>query len=325
MINPLEMISSVAILCLMVLPGYFLSKFKLADGKFAVGLSNFILYIAQCCLFVYSFANTKFSIGLLWNMLIIFFASILTHLLFTGVAYLFYRRTEDALARVLRFATVFTNAGYMSLALFELLAPGNTEIKLYASVYLIFFNMYMWSIGIMLYTKDRSYIRVRHMFLNPAVIATAIGLILFFCQSYKWINCNPVTETLNSALNMLGQTVGPLSMVVVGVRLGMTSFKGYLKDKQMWLYMFVRLLLSPVLVFCITKPIFLLLELWIGEASADALMMVVLVCASAPAATSASMFAERYDADAGYAGKLVSVSTILSALSMPLCALLLLI
>ncbi len=325
MINPLEMISSVAILCLMVVPGFLLSKFKLAEGKFAVGLSNYILYIAQCCLFVHSFANTEFSVKLLWNILIIFLASVLTHLIFTGIAYIFYRDAADPQQRVLRFASVFTNAGYMSLALFKLIAPDNTELMLYASVYLIFFNMYMWSIGVMFYTKDRSYVRVKHMFLNPAVISTAIGLVLFFCRSSTWINENPVTETLNTALNMLGQTVGPLSMVVVGIRLGMTDFRGFFKDKQMWIYMIVRLILSPVIVFCVMKPIFMLLEPLIGEVAADALMIVVLVCASTPAATSASMFAEKYNADASYAGKLVSISTILSAVTMSLCTLLLLI
>ncbi len=325
MINPLDMISSVAILCLMVVPGFILSKFKLAEGKFAVGLSNFILYIAQCCLFVYSFANTEFRVELLWNILIIFVASVITHILFTGVAYLFYRRAEDAIQRVLRFATVFTNAGYMSLALFQLLNPGNNEIKLYASVYLIFFNMYMWSVGIMFYTKDRSFVRVKHMFLNPAIISTAIGLILFFCRSSVWINANPVTETLNEVLKILGDTVCPLSMIVVGVRLGMMEFKGFFKDRHMWIYMVVRLLLSPVLVFLVMKPIFLLLTPFIGETYADMLLCVVLVCASTPAATSASMFAERYHADAGYAGKLVSISTVLSAITMPICTLLLLI
>ncbi len=319
----IQLISSVAVLCLMVVPGVLLSKLKLVEGKFALGLSNFILYIAQCCLFVNSFAVTKFSKELIWNMVIVFCASILTHLIFTGIAFLFYRRAEDRIQRVLRFATVFTNAGYMSLALFELLAPANVTLKLYASVYLIFFNMFMWSIGVMLYTKDKSYIKIKHMFVNPAVIATAVGLVLFFCQSYKWINANVFTSTINEALAMLGSTVGPLSMIVVGIRLGMTNFRGYFKDAQMWIYMVVRLLLSPALVFCIMKPIFMLLEIWIGEIYANDLLMVILVCAATPAATSASMFAEKYNADAEYAGKLVSISTILSALSMPLIALLL--
>ncbi len=318
-----QLISSVAVLCLMVVPGFVLSKFKLAEGKFALGLSNFILYIGQCCLFVYSFANTPFDPGILWNMLIIFCASALTHLIFTGIAFLFYRRAQDAIQRVLRFATVFTNAGYMSLALFQLLDPDNNLLKLYASIYLIFFNMFMWSVGVMFYTKDSTYVRVKNMFLNPAIISTAIGLVLFFCHASDWINDYIFTETINTALNMLGQTVGPLSMVVVGIRLGMTKFKGYFKDKQMWIFMIVRLLLSPVLIFCVMKPIFLLLEMWIGAESADALMMVILICASTPAATSASMFAEKYDADAAYAGKLVSISTVLSALTMPLIALLL--
>ena len=44
--------------------------------------------------------------------------------------------------------------------------------------------------------------------------------------------------------------------------------------------------------------------------------------ASAPAASSATMFAERYDCDAPYVSKLVTVSTLLSILTMPLITML---
>jgi predicted permease len=44
--------------------------------------------------------------------------------------------------------------------------------------------------------------------------------------------------------------------------------------------------------------------------------------ASAPAATSATMFAEKYDCDADYVSKLVAVSTILSLATMPIVILL---
>ena len=52
-------------------------------------------------------------------------------------------------------------------------------------------------------------------------------------------------------------------------------------------------------------------------------MQVVLILAAAPAASSSTMFAERYECDAAYAGKLVTVSTALSILTMPLLLILL--
>jgi len=52
-------------------------------------------------------------------------------------------------------------------------------------------------------------------------------------------------------------------------------------------------------------------------------MSVVLILCSTPAAALTTMFAELYDGDAPYAGKLVALTTILSVATMPIVALLL--
>ena len=51
---------------------------------------------------------------------------------------------------------------------------------------------------------------------------------------------------------------------------------------------------------------------------------VVVISSSTPAAAMASIFAERYDGDAVYAGKLVSISTLISLITMPIIATILL-
>ena len=55
---------------------------------------------------------------------------------------------------------------------------------------------------------------------------------------------------------------------------------------------------------------------------APVVQTVVVIMASAPAATSATMCAEKYDCDAAYVSRLVTVSTLLSIATMPLVLLL---
>jgi predicted permease len=55
---------------------------------------------------------------------------------------------------------------------------------------------------------------------------------------------------------------------------------------------------------------------------APVVQMVVVIMASAPAATSATMFAEKYDCDAAYVSRLVTASTLISIVTMPLVLLL---
>ncbi|MBR5241784.1 MAG: AEC family transporter, partial [Clostridia bacterium] len=73
----------------------------------------------------------------------------------------------------------------------------------------------------------------------------------------------------------------------------------------------------PVLVYVIMKIMTLT-----GVSISTEVMLVILMMASAPAASSATMFAERYDCDAAYVSKLVTVSTLLSILTMPLITML---
>ena len=323
MISPIDIIQTVAILALMVLPGFLLGKLRLADGAFATGLSNFVLYVAQSCMFLRAFLSTPMTTVVLRGMVIVFVMSILIHIIFTAIALLFYRKAPDHMQRILRFSTIFTNAGYMSISMFEILFPTHPEATVYASVYLIFFNMYMWSLGIYLHTKDRTYIRPKHIFLNPPVIAAVLGLVLFFVHAGSWIDANPVTSLLGQAVSILASTVCPLSMVVVGTRLGMMSFRGFFRDRYLYYYLFIRMLLCPVLVFLLLKLFGVIFGSLLYTEEISLLTTVLLLCASTPAATSVSMFAEKFGSDTEYAGKLVSVSTIFSVVTIPLVSLLL--
>ena len=325
LVSPGDIIKTVAILAFMVLPGYLLGKFKLAGPGFATGLSNFVLYVAQSCMFIRAFLSTPVSGTILRRMAIVLCMSVVIHLLFTGIAFIFYRKAPDGIRRILRFSTIFTNAGYMSISMFEILFPNLPEATVYASVYLIFFNMYMWSLGAYLHTQDRKCIRPKTVLLNPAIISSLIGLILFLCGVGSFMDANPVMMPIGRAISILGGTVCPLSMVVVGTRLGMMSFRGFFRDRYLYLYLFVRLLLSPAIVFGVLKLLGIAFSGILPGDEITLMTAILLICASTPAATSVSMFAEKFGTDTAYAGKLVSVSTILSVITIPLIGLFLLI
>jgi predicted permease len=112
--------------------------------------------------------------------------------------------------------------------------------------------------------------------------------------------------------------VAPLSMLLIGLRLAEIDFHGILRDRSMYVYLVLRLLISPALVWGIMK-----LCMVLGILNDGVVMTVILLSASTPAATATTMFAEKYDGDSVYASKLVSVSTILSIATMPTVALLL--
>ena len=264
---------------------------------------------------------------ILTNSLFVFILSVLVHTLFSVVAMLCFKKSPDGMQRMLRFATIFSNAAFMGIpliaAVLEDTYPGAT---VYASIYNITFNLFLWSLGVYICTNNRDLNNngvddgreevkekaspLKALY-HPVTIAAFLGLIFFVLSIGSY-----VPTILTESFTMLKGLVAPLSMVVIGLRLADMNFKGILKDKDMFVFLFLRHILLPLLTVGMVKLLALILPI------AQVVQMVVVIMASAPAATSATMFAEKYDCDAAYVSRLVTLSTLLSIATMPLILLL---
>lgn len=323
----IKLVYNVGIMFVMMLPGIIMKKCHLTTEGFGKGLSNLVLYIAQPALVFCAYLR-DFDKNILLNIVWVLLFSIVAHVIFAVIALHSFKGDPDGRRRMLRFATVFSNAAFMGIPLIgKVLGDG---ALIYASVYNITFNLFLWSLGVYLCTADRDEdgdgitdgdvatdyyeIKARHSLksslikaiLHPVTVAAALGLVFFFLPINGYIP-SFVTETLD----MLKALVIPLSMTVIGLRLADIDFSGIFKDKSMYKFLALRHVILPVLVFLVIRLI-----AFCGAIS-DEVMSVTMIMACAPAASSATMFAEMYDCDAAYVSKLVSVSTVLSIVTMP--------
>jgi predicted permease len=323
MIDISLLFSKVTLLLLMIIPGFLLAKCKLSVPGLGKGVANIILYAAQPALIIKGYIR-DYDAEVLSRALMVLVFSLITHFVFIGLAFGVFRGGDEARRRVLRFATVFTNAGYMGIPL--ICAIFNDEYAIYASIYVIVFNLFCWSLGAYLYTDEKKFISLRKMFLNPASISTYVGLLFFLTPLNRLITpvagssdfVNVLRAIPYDLIDGLQATVAPLSMLLIGLRLAEIDWKGVFRDLPMYWYLVLRLLISPALIWGIMKICMLL-----GLLNDSVVMTVILLSAATPAATATTMFAEKYDGDSVYASKLVSVSTIFSIVTMPIVALLL--
>ena len=325
MINPSLLLTQVAVLVLMIIPGFLLAKFGLMTKDAGKNISNLILYAAQAALIIAGFCAMNPSRDILLRMLAVFLLAALSHIIFYLIGRLIYGRTEEKMKKILIFSTVFTNAGYMGIPLMTaLFADTNPEVAIYGSVYVTAFNLFLWSLGAFLYTGDKKYISVRKMLINPATVATFFGLLIFFLSAIPSVrdyviepiirNPNGIVSPLLSSLKSL---VAPLSMIIIGLRLTSLQLGRALRDKYLYINIAVGLLIAPAIIFCVLK-LLSVTGIYHDELTAS----VIMIAASAPAATATSMFAEKFDGDAVYAGLIVSLTSILCVVTMPLvCAL----
>ena len=312
-----KLIYNVGLLLIMMLPGVILKKTKLSSDGLGKGLSNLVLFIAQPALVFVAYLK-PYDPDILINALYVLLFSIVAHVIFSVVALLSYKSAPDSVRRMLRFATIFSNAAFMGIPLIAAVL-GDAAI-IYASIYNITFNLFLWSLGVYICTDEDGETDDVGRFLkkailkalvHPVMLAAVLGLVFFFLPIH-----DDIPEIIVEALTMLKQLVAPLSMVVLGLRLADMNLKGFFTNKHLYVFVALRHFLLPAAVFAVMR-IFSLFVSLDGD-----VIKSVLIMASAPAATSATMFAEKYDCDADYVSKLVAVSTILSLATMPIVILL---
>ena len=331
-------IYNVAILFIMMVPGIILKKCNMIKDGFGKGLSNLVLYIAQPALIFLAYLK-DYDKEIMINALFVLLFSAVAHGIFSVVTLLAFKKAPDAEGRMLKFATIFSNAAFMGIplisAVLEDTYPGAT---LYASIYNVIFNLCLWSLGVYICNagrdgnnngiddfqevfdftpdikdiitgkKNEGSISILKAILHPVTITAIIGFLFFILPINSY-----VPDILLDSLGMLKGLVAPLSMTVIGLRLADMNFKGVLKDKLMYVFIALRHFILPLAVIGIFK-----LTALCGLDLHPAVILVVVIMAAAPAATSATMFAEMFDCDSVYVSRLVTISTILSIATMPL-------
>ena len=329
----LNIVINVGILFLMMIPGILLKKCKLCSDGFGKGVSNLVLYIAQPALIFLAYLKA-FDAEVLKNCLVVLVLSIVAHCIFL-LALLFYNKTTEDRRRMLRFATIFSNAAFMGIPLIT--AVLGAEYTIYASIYNITFNMFLWTLGVHICTANnvlddgtvlKSEASVKKALLHPVTIAAVLGIGCFLLTKYipihEYINGDYLrgeradiiyTDIIYKPLESISNLVAPLSMLVLGLRIADINFRGFFKDKHMYLFVLLRHFALPAIV---------LLAIWglklAGVPVTKEIFKVIILMAAAPAASSATMFAEKYDCDAAYVSKIVALSTILSIVTMPILA-----
>ena len=157
-----------------------------------------------------------------------------------------FKKAPERRARVLRFSASFSNSLFMGLPI--VIGVFGQTAAIYAAIYSIWFNVFVWSVGCMFYTGDKRYISFKKMFLNPATIAAAIGIVLFLSGAEKY-----VPSVIGESFDMLSNLVAPLCMIVVGIRIAEVEVKTAFKDRYLYLFSAFRLIGGPMIAFVLLK------------------------------------------------------------------------
>ena len=197
--------------------------------------------------------------------------------------------------------TIFSNIGFMGFPVISALY-GN-EALLYASVFLIPFNILIYTYGILALKSndgEKEKLDLKKV-LNIGVFSCFISIILSFVQL-------PIPSFVKTTVSMLSDLTAPLSMMVIGASMATIDIKKLFTDIRLLLFSVLKLVIVPV------AGLFLL-KLFIRD---QMLLGVCMVMLATPVASMTAMLSQQYDGDYELASRGVALTTILSVATMPL-------
>ena len=292
----------VAVLFLLIGTGMVAVKTGVLKLENKQALSNLLVYIIVPAMVVNSY-RMEFSAQILRNLLAAFGMSVLSVLLGTAITLLLTARKTGSRMPIFRFACIFSNAAYMGFPLISALF--GSEGLLYASAYVTVFNILLWTLGYGLVSGGSSVKEVaRSLVHTPVLYAIVVGLGIYLLQI-------PLPALITQPLELLAGVNTPLSMLITGMLIAAGDVRSIVTDKHIWKLASVRMLLIPAATLALFGVL--------GFHGTAAQVVALLECC--PAAAITSVFAVQFGHDEHFAAGSVVLTTLLSIITLPLCAL----
>lgn len=286
--------------CLMLV-GVLINKVGFMKESTSNDLTNILLYVVSPCLIINAFEQ-DYSSKRIQQFILVAIGILLFYIIAIISAHFIFRRIKNPnLRRITQYGSVYSNAGFMGIPLVSSLF--GAEGVFFAVVSLAGFNIFSWTHGISLFrTEDNNEaMDWKQILLNPNIIAIVLGLIMFL-TSFK------IPGTLNQVVKYVGSVNTPLSMIIIGNSLANIKFSKEMLDKNIGLTIVLRNLVFPIIM------VFLLKALGVSQVA----LYTTVIMAACPVAGIVVLFTLQAHDDAGPAISLMSLSTILSLITIPL-------
>lgn len=288
--SPLLLFPDFAIIAL----GFLLRRHWMQAEAWAT-IERLVYYVLFPCLLFHSVASSSFSLGSVGAFALGAPAIMGVCFVLGGLGKAWSSMGRIDFASGLQIAYRFNS--YIGLALASRLggqaAVANMAILLAIAVPLA----NVLAVGSM--SQQRMLNSMLDMLKNPLIVGTLLGVAV------KLLGL-PVPEPVMLTLGRLAQAAVALGLMAVGSGLVFSGLRGHWGISLWWLAL--KLGVSPVLALCYAH--------WVGLGLAQT--QVLLVFAALPSASSAYILATRMGGNGPLVACLISLSTVLSALSIPL-------
>ncbi|MBR2714991.1 MAG: AEC family transporter [Ruminococcus sp.] len=288
----------VLILFVLISVGFICGKTKLINESGCKVVTDIVLYFVTPCVIISAFQR-DFDVTMLIKLIVSAICSAAILFFSVVVAQILYKKQERSRACVLKFATVFSNCGFMSLPLQQALL--GEEGVFYGATFVALFNVFVWSYGIITMKGKSEKMSGLKILINPGIIGTLVGITLF-------LSSVRLPVVIAQPVNYLAALNTPVPMLIIGYYLSSAKLRKAFTDMWAYISMVLRLIVLPL----ITLLVLLLCGI------KGTLLVSLIISVASPVAAITTMMSAKYGHDTELSVSLVSASTLLSLLTMPL-------
>lgn len=289
------LINRVEIMFIIIILGFVLRRTNFIDDSITRTMGDIMLKIITPLTIFGSFI-TEYSIEKVKLLLISIVASIAIHVIAIVVATVAFTKEQ----RIEKFATAVGNVGFFGLAV--AISTCGTEAAFFGAAYSAIDAFFFWTYGAYIMSGDKSLIKPINVIKNFDVLAFALGLVFFF------LGLN-IPQVFKDTISSLSNINSPVCGLIIGVGLASCSFEKIKSNLKSFTSLATRLIIVPILSALVLKLI---------PNDYYAMKVTLMIVASVPVASAATIFATVYKQDVSKASMIVSMSTLLCVLTMPL-------
>ncbi len=317
-----------------ILLGYYIRKKDLVPANSAKVLSSVLLSVALPALAFKAFLsdiNAKtFTSGrniFIFGFIAYIILILIGRLLYKGLA----KDKRDTMTVLTAFGST-TFYGIPIITAFFL--KDHPEAVIYANLFNIAYRVFLYSYALMTMSDQKFDPKhLKTIFLNPIVVATFVGMILWFFQKsmpqttvanplYVVGSDLPAKLTVSifrfdltlpwfvTALGFLASLSSPLAWLAIGMTLSSISMKDAVKDKFVWIYTVVKLFVVPAVFLAVMLAVNSFFPLGYYA------IVGVMIMLATPPATVAVSYAIKFEKEEVLASNASLVTSVLSVLAI---------
>ena len=295
--NFLLIVNQVGMLFLLAVVGYVLAKVKLITKDGTQQITNVLLFAAIPATIIKSFDMPFDRERLFWMSMAALIIALI-YVLGILISMMFFNKENDMQRPVYKATMIYPNCTFIALPIVLALVgeAGVFYVSIYATVHAVF----LWTHCVMLMTGRQGGVSAKNL-LNPGMIATGIGVALFF-SPFR------LPGAVRGAANVLSGISTPLAMIIIGEFIAGKKLLSIFIQKKIYFVTFIRLIVIPLIVMVVLRYLQI----------PDVMRKACLIGVSAPTAITVVMVTARFSRDAELASDIAAFCTLCSVITLPL-------